>query len=238
MITIKSYGIILIKENKILMINRRHSIYYVEFVMGKYNINDIKTLELIFNRITIDEKNSIVKESYKDLWINLWRCKNTKFFNNYKFICNNKKFNNLKNNKILFNKLCNLTHLKDTEWEFSKGRKNNNEINLNCAIRELKEETDINISHNNILKNIKPIIEEYISTNNIKYRICYYIAIYDSDILNVFIDNNEVKSIKWIDINNCNEYIRKYNSSKLDVIKSIKSIIDSYNKDYYIINNI
>uniref|UniRef100_A0A6C0CZX2 Nudix hydrolase domain-containing protein n=1 Tax=viral metagenome TaxID=1070528 RepID=A0A6C0CZX2_9ZZZZ len=238
MITIKSYGIILIKNNKILMINRQHSIYFIEFIMGKYNINDIKILELIFSRITIDEKNSIILKSYKELWINMWGCKNTKYFNNYQFINNNKKFNNLKNNEKLFNRLCKLTNLKDTEWEFSKGRKNINEINLNCAIRELKEETNISISYNNILKNIKPIIEEYISTNNIKYRICYYIAKYDSITCNKIIDNNEVKSIEWVDINNCFKYIREYNNSKLDVIKSIKSIIDSYNKDYYIINNI
>ena len=39
---VKSYGIILICNDNILLINRKHSIYYLEFMMGKYNLNDIK----------------------------------------------------------------------------------------------------------------------------------------------------------------------------------------------------
>tara|TARA_X000000950_G_C13916356_1_gene661178 strand:+ start:2070 stop:2783 length:714 start_codon:yes stop_codon:yes gene_type:complete len=234
---IRSYGIILIKDNKILMLNRKNSIYYIEFLMGKYNFENIKSIELIFSRMTSNEKYNILNKSFDYLWTNLWGSKN-KLKNINKYNKGFKKYQILKKNDLLLKRLCNIKIYDDTEWEFSKGRKNKGEVNIDCAIRELKEETNIDINDYDIIKNILPIIEEYVSTNNVKYRICYYVGIYNSVLTDIDINNDEVNKVKWIDINNTKNYIRNYNKSKLDVINKVNSIIDSYNKEYYIINNI
>lgn len=232
---VKSYGIILICNDNILLINRKHSIYYLEFMMGKYNLNDIKTLELIFSRITKREKDNIKNKEFSELWEELW---GKIIKNNCKYNKINNKFVSLKKNKRLVERLYNIDNYENTEWEFSKGRKNNNEINIDCAIRELKEETNIGLKDYSLVKNILPIIEEYVSTNNVKYRICYYVAHYNKDMIDDIVDNDEVYKIKWININESSDYIRDYSKSKKNVINIIKSIINTYNKDYYIINNI
>ena len=90
---VKSYGIILICNDNILLINRKHSIYYLEFMMGKYNLNDIKTLELIFSRITNREKNNIKNKEFSELWEELW---GKIIKNNCKYNKINKKFASLK----------------------------------------------------------------------------------------------------------------------------------------------
>lgn len=234
---IRSYGIILIKDKNILMLNRRNSIYYIEFIMGKYSLDNIKSVELIFSRMTSNEKYNIFNKSFDYLWTDLWGYKN-KSKNLYKYNKGFKKYQILKKNDLLLKRLCNIKIYEDTEWEFSKGRKNIDEINIDCAIRELKEETNIDIKKYDLIKNILPIIEEYVSTNNVIYRICYYIGIYNDILSNTNINNDEVNEVKWIDINKTYKYIRDYNKSKIDVINKVKSIIESYNKEYYIINNI
>lgn len=231
---VKSYGILLICDDNILLINRKHSIYYLEFMMGKYNVNDIKTLELIFSRITTDEKNKIKNKEFNELWEELWG----KIINTYKYKKINNQFISLKKNVRLIERLYNIKNYDCPEWEFPKGRKNTKEVNIDCAIRELKEETNINKNDYILFKNILPIIEEYVSTNNIKYRICYYVAHYNKDMIDDIVNNDEVLKIEWININKSGEYIRKYCKSKLKVINTLKSIINTYNKDYYIINNI
>ena len=179
--------------------------------MGKYNLNDIKTLELIFSRITKREKDNIKNKKFSELWEELWG----------KIIKNNCKYNKINNkicfikkNKRLVERLYNIDNYENTEWEFSKGRKNNNEINIDCAIRELKEETNIDLKDYSLIKNILPIIEEYVSTNNVKYRICYYVAHYNKDMIDDIVDNDEVYKIKWININGTSDYIRDYSKSK------------------------
>jgi ADP-ribose pyrophosphatase YjhB (NUDIX family) len=236
---IKSYGIILIKNNNVLMMNRKNSIYYIEFLMGKYKLGTLNHLELIFNRITDLEKYNILHKNFIDLWIDLWgeqyKDKHITNFNR-----GYKKYMILKKNSLLLYRLCNIKQYSETEWEFPKGRRELNEINIDCAIREFHEETLISIDDYDLVDNISPIIEEYISTDNVKYRICYYLAYYKKDnISDNNISNNETNITKWININNCINYIRPYHhQSKLKILNIINSIMNSYNKEYYILNNI
>ena len=235
---VKSYGIILIKNDNILIINRKKSIYYIEFIMGKYIFGDTKYLELMFKRITNDEKSKILNNKFIDLWTDLWGSMDKdKYLYYYKRGL--KKYEVLKKNDLLLNRLCSMKTYEDTEWEFPKGRKEKNEVNINCAIRELEDESHIKKDEYDIINNISPIIEEYVSTNKIKYRICYYVCIYKTEkLIDRVINNNEIKQTKWININDCSKYFRTYNTSKIGIINILKCIVDRYRKDYYIINTI
>jgi 8-oxo-dGTP pyrophosphatase MutT (NUDIX family) len=62
------------------------------------------------------------------------------------------------------------------EWGFPKGRKNRTETEKECAIREFKEESGYSDEDFHVIKNIEPLIEEFIGTNGIRYRHIYYIA--------------------------------------------------------------
>lgn len=63
------------------------------------------------------------------------------------------------------------------EWEFAKGTKKGNDINdINTAVRELKEKTNLNDNNFIIYNNISPIIENFIGSDENNYTFYYYIA--------------------------------------------------------------
>ena len=75
-----SYGIILFNNpyitdkycNHILLIRRKDSLTYIEFIRGKYNINDKSYLQMMFNRMTVKEHNRILNNGFLHLWNKLW----------------------------------------------------------------------------------------------------------------------------------------------------------------------
>ena len=60
---ITSYGIILFrtinKKRQYLMIRRRDTFGYIDFIRGKYSINNVEQIQHIFNEMTILEKTRI-----------------------------------------------------------------------------------------------------------------------------------------------------------------------------------
>jgi 8-oxo-dGTP pyrophosphatase MutT (NUDIX family) len=60
-------------------------------------------------------------------------------------------------------------------WEIPKGRKCKNELTMDCAVREFKEETNIRSSQYKVMTNINPVTESYINTGT-TYINKYYIA--------------------------------------------------------------
>jgi 8-oxo-dGTP pyrophosphatase MutT (NUDIX family) len=66
----------------------------------------------------------------------------------------------------------------ETEWGFPKGRRNINEDDIACAIREFREETGIHPRNIRLCADIKPCEEVFSGTNKIRYKHVYYIAKY------------------------------------------------------------
>lgn len=122
---------------------------------------------------------------------------------------------------IIFNKdksklLCVLNnyHPTKSKWGFPKGHLEKNETRSICAQRELKEETGVDLE---IFEN-----DPYIKINNS----IYYIYCIDDNIFSncVPIDKNEIRDIKFIDINKIknfqiNKELRIAISNKLSTCK-------------------
>ena len=70
----KSYGIALIRYNKLkknyefLMIKKRNSYAFVDFVLGRYNINNKKYIISLFNNMTYEEKLIIISLNFEMIW--------------------------------------------------------------------------------------------------------------------------------------------------------------------------
>lgn len=120
-------------------------------------------------------------------------------------------------------------------WEIPKGRKNKNETMIDCAIREFKEETSVDISFYSIMFNIKPIIESYISSN-VRYIHNYYTAytIKDFDpIINFKYDNiSEIDSIRWVTLDEI-----KFIDHSGRLYKIVSRIFNMFNTKYKYIKN-
>jgi len=86
----------------------------------------------------------------------------------------------------------------DTEWGFPKGRRNFQEKDLNCALREFEEETGYLKSNISLVQNIIPYEEIFTGSNMKSYKHKYFVGHMDSDITmtNEF-QETEVSDIQW-----------------------------------------
>ena len=71
---ILSYGIILYNnKSEIIMVERKDSLSYIEFMRGKYNsIYDNDYIKLLFSRFSKEEIDNISKYTFDELWNKLW----------------------------------------------------------------------------------------------------------------------------------------------------------------------
>ena len=232
---ILSYGIILFKKEegipKILMIERKDSICFTEFMRGRYNVKNDDYIQLLISRFSNNEKKKILNHTFDELWNDLWidlTTINIKIKKEYQpskikfnILQNNNKLKNIiDKDKLLYN---------NNEWEFPKGRREHYENNIDCAKREVKEETDINSNDYIIYKNVVPFIEEYTSINNVRYKSCYYIGEIKDINYEVKLNKenknqcNEINNIKWV---TNTDIIRDYSQLKKDIFNKVLQFIE------------
>mgnify|MGYP001169232731 FL=1 len=235
---ITSVGIIAYKYDidnqiKYLMICRKDTLGYVDFIRGRYSLNNIDYILNLINIMTVEEKKKILTLSFVDLWKDLWgnnigiQYRGEETFAKEKF---NKLSNGYTVNGIFINlkKFDNMsTSLwKEPEWGFPKGRRNYQEKDLYCAIREFCEETGHENDDINIINNINPYEEIFLGSNFKSYKHKYFIA----NIKNNIIAKNthqlsEVSKVEWKSLNNCISSIRNYNLEKVELLKKINNIL-------------
>ncbi len=220
-----------------LLIRRRNSLSFVDFMRGKYELDDYEYIFNSINYMTNDEKNMISTYSFDYLWKELWSCNVTNIYNN-EYEESKNKFTKLsegytiKKNEINFYiKLNNILELCDQdyyepEWGFPKGRRNLKEKNIECAKREFFEETGVLNEQYNII-NISPLEEIYLGSNHIRYKHIYYFGQILDQNIEIKIDPNnnnqkvEIGDIKWYNYKNAIQIIRNYNREKKNIILNI-----------------
>ena len=230
---ITSYGIILFRifneELQYLMIRRKNSFGYIDFIKGQYSENNLEYLQKLFDEMSIEEKELIqLNDDFDILWKRMWE-DNIKsgVFNHSK-----QKFINLKTLGII-QQLINSssTKWKETEWEFPKGRRNYMEKDLECALREFQEETGISIYDIILIENLLPFEETFVGTNDKIYKNKYFLASINKNSNNFEEFNfqlSEVSKMEWKTLDECNNSIRPYNLEKINLINSINELIIGY----------
>lgn len=238
-----SLGIIAIRMNPItlqkefLMICRRDSFGYSDFIYTKPCMyNDIYMLDIV-NEMTVQEKSKI------------WNClkviqlqkENVELSTNHKNLIDTtiyRKVLSYENYIKLHNMSFNLEHLlrksttqwNDCEWGFPKGRRNLHEKDLSCALREFEEETGYTRQHITIIENLTPFEEIYIGSNNKCYKHKYFIAFMDyNNTLNTSdFQVSEVSNLQWKTYSDCIQCMRPYNVEKKIVLRNVKKCLDSH----------
>ena len=238
-----SLGIILIdrsqKPYKYLMVQRRDTLGFVEFMRGKYSITNITYIKKLFGLMTLDERTNIINNSFDTLWDKLWM-KNTNRHSFNEYDTSKYKFNIFKRGIIKNDEFINFNTINNTmpfiynspEWGFPKGRRNTFENDLDCAKREFEEETGILEDQYKLLSGNR-FSETFFGSNNIRYKHIYYLAeILDKNIELKIDPNNkfqatEISNIKWYNFLECINIIRPYNIEKKNVIKKINAFINN-----------
>lgn len=236
-----SLGIVIFKKTphslKYLIIQRKDTLGFVEFMRGKYNIENIKYIRQLFDIMTEKEKDEVASNNFDYLWDKLW-LKNNKHFHN-EYINSKNKFNKLKRGFSEKQRFINLSIIRqessilytEPEWGFPKGRRNIREKDLDCAMREFMEETGIKEGTYRLL-DINPVSESFIGTNNIRYKHIYYVAEANDSIpdkLTVDIDNinqvSEISNIEWVTFVEGLKRIRTYNIEKKNMLEQLNSFL-------------
>ena len=172
--------------------------------------------------MTKKEVEMISTLSFDKLWNDLWNeTSNYKIYMKEYTVSKN-KFNELKKNN--FNNMLNSSVYNDAEWGFPKGRRNMNENNLSCAIREFSEETNCNINNVHLLERLNCLEEEYTGSNNTNYKHIYYIAYTKAEEeLNIININQqyEIGDIKWLSLPEALEKIRPYYEARIKILFQI-----------------
>lgn len=221
---------------KFLMIQRKNSLGYLEFIRGRYNLNQINTLTHLLEQMAAEEINDIITKDFDFLWNNLWDKNNIRNKNHHKeYIVSKQKFYELKMNHIDLIKKTKIL-FSFNEWGFPKGRRESYESDIICAVREFEEETCYNENKYTILEQCKSIRENLVGTNGINYAHNYYLTIlleknecYDKS-------NREIGNVKIMNINDCIDVIRPYHKNKIKIMKHVYNVINDFIKEYQDIN--
>jgi 8-oxo-dGTP pyrophosphatase MutT (NUDIX family) len=236
-----SYGVIVYRYNndkiEYLMIRRKDSFGYIDFIRGKYLIYNIFQLQNIINEMSINEKNKILNEPFDKLWKDMWGETTHSQYKNEEMV-SGKKFDIIKNGIEIDNKHVRLSDIIDnsntnwdeTEWEFPKGRRNFKEKDLDCALREFEEETGLSKNDIKIIDNIIPFEETFIGTNHKSYKHKYFLAYANNlDLCNLTnFQKTEVSKLEWKTYEQCLQSIRPYNLEKQRVIQNVNSVLQEY----------
>ena len=174
--------------------------------------------------MTIDEINNLKTLSFQELWEKLWMktIKQDNYRIDYKKNYENalNKFNKIKESGLLTKFINNYSgSWTEPEWGLPKGRKNFDESNIQTAIREFTEETNINNNYFIIL-NSKEFVEDYIGSDNKRYKHIYYLAQSKNQNIKLEIDPKnrsqitEISSLHFFSLTECLSKIRDYNTEK------------------------
>lgn len=242
-----SYGIILFRMNsekvpELLMIRRKDTFGYIDFIRGKYSTTNQFQIQKCIDEMTIEEKNRILTLPFSQLWSQLWTRTTSGAYKSEESI-SSKKFEILSSVGVvkldatgtetmitLVDMVRNSpTRWTEQEWEFPKGRRNFRENDIDCALREFEEETGISKKSITVIDNLVPFKEYFIGSNFKSYKHKFYMAspkLNDYDLTKY--QRSEVSSIDWKTIPQCIESIRPYSLEKVRIVENIQQMLKDY----------
>ena len=215
-----------------LMVQRKHSLGYMEFMRGRYDIENTETLIHLIEQMSPNEIMNITKKDFDYLWNSLWDLNNIKNKNHHKeYIQSKQKFYQIKlNYPNIFIETKPLYGF--NEWGFPKGRRESYESDLVCAIREFEEETCLEETKYTVLEKCKSIRENLTGTNGIHYAHNYFLSIINDNTDNIDETNREIGQTRVLNIMECLNKIRPYHKNKIRIIKHIYMVINDFLQEY------
>lgn len=239
-----SIGTIVFKKTdnediQFLMIRRKHTLGFMDFMRGKYSIYNKEYITNLLREMTISEKDMILKNDFSVLWKILWNANISHQYKQEEQV-SEEKFISLKNGVLLQNQFYSLTTMinelanevqwEEPEWGFPKGRRNYFEKDYDCALREFTEETGYDKHSLKNIDNVLPFEEIFTGSNYKSYKHKYYLLQMKEippKIISPF-DNSEVSKMEWKNYEECMETIRPYNLEKKRLLTNIYNCLKQY----------
>jgi len=244
-IPITSIGIIVFRMiqgvPQYLMIRRRNTLGHIDFMRGKYSVFNKYYILNMLKQMTVAEKTLMRGGDFIALWESLWgKAAISSQYKNEESV-SREKYDGLVNGIFVRNDYYTLNDLIDesdrtggiweeTEWGFPKGRRNYQEKDFDCALREFTEETGYPIHSLKNVQNIMPYEEIFTGSNYKSYKHKYYLMYMEhDDTLNMDdYERSEVSKMEWKTYEECMESIRDYNLEKKRLITKVHRSLQKY----------
>jgi 8-oxo-dGTP pyrophosphatase MutT (NUDIX family) len=223
-----------------LLIQRKDSLAFVEFIRGKYNPYEDDYIVRLIKGMTHYEQNLILTKTFDELWNSVWGESSTVKSHKNDYETSQKKYETISDKLIQLIK-DNPSKWVEPEWGFPKGRRNPHETDLNCAIREFQEETNLSRQDFTIIQNTYPISETFFGSNQVHYCHKYYIAVCNKAI-EVKMDNEnphmsrEIGNIQWCSLDEAISKIRPDNVEKREILLKAGKILRNFHPVHTIDN--
>lgn len=244
-VPITSFGIIAFRktpsnEIEYLMIKRKDTLGYVDFMRGKYSVYNKDYVMNMIKQMTYQEKEGLLKYSFDYLWGKLWgetayseqymnekNISQDKYYSLLQGLTISGKYYSLK--EMIAESNCENIWL-EAEWGFPKGRRNYQEKDFNCAVREFCEETGYKKTDLVPIQNILPYEEIFMGSNYKSYKHKYYLNYipYSNTLSNYSIQHSEIGEASWNNYETCITKIRHYNLEKMRVLTQIHNVLQNY----------
>lgn len=208
-----------------LMIRRKDTLGYLDFLRGKYSIYQKSYIMNMMKQMTHNEKELLRNKYHHIRSIGNVNAKDKM----------NTLIMGIEHNGMYYDLLTLLNESEiygtwnEAEWGFPKGRRNANESDYDCATREFTEETGYNsmLLHN--IRNMVPVEEVFTGSNYNSYKHKYYLMYmdYDKTSNHANFQKTEVSEMKWKTLEQCLDSIRPYNLEKRHMLQKLDNCLNN-----------
>jgi len=233
-----SCGIILLDTTRLpasftsaclLMIRRKDSMSFAEILRGKYDPDNLAYLETLVANMTQSEQAMLKTLTFEEIWKQSWGEDHM----TAEFTQARDKFNSVDMEALI--RTCPSPY-PEPEWGFPKGRRIRAETDVECAIREFNEETNIPREAYTLLRNV--VLEEtFTGLNGIEYRHVYFVALLNPggsvDLTQRFtyMQRREISGIGWKTLNQCIGFVRPHHLERRKMLDALKTIVETYESE-------
>jgi ADP-ribose pyrophosphatase YjhB (NUDIX family) len=223
-----------------LMIRRRDTLGFIDFMRGKYSVYNKEYILNMIVQMTVLEKTRLLTHTFNEIWAELWG--NETMVEQYRSEedSSREKITSLRLGVVvkddfytletLIKSTENETTWKFAEWGFPKGRRNYQEKDYECAVREFCEETGYPSSSLVPIQNIHPFEEIFTGSNYKSYKHKYYLTHmdYSNSLRDCVVQSCEVSCAEWKTYEGCMQSIRHYNVEKKRVLENVHKTITEF----------
>lgn len=218
-----------------LMIQRKDSLSFMEFVRGKYDLANTAYINHLLSFMTHTERRLLLTASFNELWTQVlyqnFIPRHAQDYNDAKV-----KFETLQKSSLESMIRNTTTDYTEPEWGFPKGRRRLREEDVDCAVREFCEETGVVKGDIELVANTPPYEEIFYGTNNVLYRHVYYCARLSRNVDREFYVDpaninqaREVRQVCWFPYDQILRRIRAHNKERkslfvnahMEIVKSL-----------------
>jgi len=220
-----------------LLIQRRDSLGFIELMRGRYKVTDIEYIRHHIGAITQEERDKYREGPFDVLWNGMWGLDHSHLYRN-EFEIAKGKWEQIHEGVVdlqgrrwtIDDIIASAEPAQLTpEWGFPKGRRDSQESDYVCAMREMYEETGVRESQVIPIQNLEPLVESFFGSNHVHYCHKYYIVWVPAEVTveyNIKNDHmrREIGDLKWFSVNDALKHLREDNIEKREVLLKAASM--------------